>query len=206
MNISGDYRTAEKEIAVVKRIFDENSIPYLSVEKSENADDGDVTVTLPDGREFLIEVKQEDYARFISFGGDLGIDYISAFNFKDGVNAAVWKKLHGPEDLAAFKEAIDRERSYKGGKVFYSKSHLWLFFVLKPDGGFYYCKFFEGDKMTSPEFINYIENNCRFAANAKSESQQSHGDKHNSACFFLNHRSAILKNYAVDIREYFAAQ
>ena len=202
MNISGNFQTADREVAIVKRILDEKAISYLKVEKYGNADDGDVVVVLPDGREIVIEVKEEEYNRFVKYGGDLGIDYISAFHFKYGVNSFYWKKQHGPEDLEEFKRVIDTTRYYKEGKVFYSKSDLWLFFVVDPNDEFYYCKFFTGDGMTSREFINYIETHCIFTANRKPQSQMSHNDRHSSACFFLNHRDRILENYEVDIAEY----
>lgn len=205
MNISGNYRTADKEVAIVKRILDEKAIPYQEVKKYDNADDGDVAVVLPDGREVIIEVKEEEYKRFPHYG-DLGIDYISVFYFKQGVDSSAWKTPHKPEDLAAFKQVIDMTKPYKGGKVFYSKSHLWLFFVMTPDDKFYYCKFFKGDGMTSPEFIDYIENNCKFAANLKSKSQMSYYDRHSSACFFLNHKDEILDNYEVDVAEYLKSE
>lgn len=202
MNISGNYDTAKREVAIVKRILDKNAISYQDVKKYENADDGDVVVVLPDGRKILIEVKEEKYGRFVKYGGDLGIDYISAFQFKTGVNPFNWKRQHEPEELDAFKQVVDKQNNYKGGKVFYSKSHLWLFFVVDDKGEFYYCKFFKGDGMISPEFIDYIEKNCKFTVNLKSASQMSYGDRHNSACIFLNHKDKILDKYEVDICEY----
>lgn len=204
MNISGNYQTKEREIAIVKRILDKNSIPYLDVQEYKNADDGDVCVVLPDGREILIEVKEEKYDRFIRYGGDLGIDYISAFQFKAGADPFKWKRQNSPQNLAAFKREIDMQNHYKGGKVFYSKSHLWLFFVVDMNDDFYYCKFFKGDGMTSPEFIDYIEKNCIFSVNLKPVWQESYKDKHNSACFFLNHKDKILDKYEVDISDYIA--
>lgn len=202
MNISGNYDMAEREVAVVKKILDGNAIPYKEVKKYENADDGDVLVVLADGREVLIEVKEEDYARFLKYGGDLGIDYISAFQFKRGVNPYDWKRQHRPAELSAFKQDIDMQSYVKWGKVYYSKSHLWLFFVMDDNGGFHYCKFFRGAGMTSKEFIDYVENNCIFTVNMKSAVQMSYGDRHHSACLFLNHRDKILDKYEVDIREY----
>ena len=204
MNISGNFQTAEREVGVVKRILDENSIPYREVRKYEIADDADVAIVLNDGREILIEVKEERYDRFIDYGGDLGIDYISAFQFKRGVNPFVWKRQHSPADLAAFKRDIS-DFNIKWGKVFYSKADLWLFFVVKPDGEFHYCKFFKGaGGMVTAPFREYIENNCIFTVNIKPAWQQSYSDRHNSACMFLNHRDGILDRYEVDIREYLA--
>ncbi len=200
MNISGNYHTEEREVEVVRRIFDEQSIPYVKIEKYARADDGDVCVHLEGGKTLLIEVKEERYNRFTKFG-DLGIDYISAFQFKQGVNSDDWKRQQQPERVNEFWQSIDTSYNFKYGKVFYSKSDLWLFFVLDPDNDFYYCKFFDGAFMTSREFRDYLESNCQFTVNIKPPTQQSYYDRHNSACFFLNRNDNVLNQCEVDLQE-----
>lgn len=202
MNISGNYNTEQREVAIVRRIFDERGIAYSKIEKYANANDGDVCVYFSNGKTILIEVKEEKYDRFVKYGGDLGIDYISAFQFKRGVNPDDWKSQHRPEYLDEFLQAIDKTNHFKGGKVYYSKSDLWLFFVVAPNGNLYYCKFFDGNAMTSQEFINYIEHNCIFTVNIKPRCQESYADKHNSACFFLNHKDPVLQGYEIDLNDF----
>lgn len=202
MNISGNYNTTSREVKIVAKIFDMQKIPYKSVSKYENANDGDVLVILPDEREILIEVKEESYKRLIRYG-DLGIDYISAFYFKNTQAKSKWSGRHkGLSDLNAFLATIDRTRPYKRGKIGYSKSDLWLFFVVDDNDRLCYHAFFDGNAMISKEFYDYLAKNCPFAINNKSEEQLSHSDEHSSACFFINHKDKFLNEYKVDLIEY----
>lgn len=201
MNISGNFATTEREINIVKRILDAEGVPYISVQKYANADDGDVLVTLENGKTILIEVKEEAIKRFKDYG-DLGIDYISAFQFNHNGDASKWKGKHYPNKHFDFLNAIDKSRNYKDGKVTYSKSDLWLFFVLDRNDNLYYYSFFNGNDMTSPEFKNYLIENCQFAVNNKTRNQLSYRDTHHSACFFINHTNKFLNNFVVNIKDY----
>lgn len=199
MNISGNYDTTNKEIAIVAKVFDMYEIPYTSITKYGIADDGDILVTLPDNREILIEVKEELYNRFKTYG-DLGIDFISAFSFKNPNDENIWKgSPKRPYRLNDFLSSINIK---KHGKLSYSKSHLWFFFVLDPTGNLYYHAFFDGSKMVSEEFYDYLSKNCLFAINNKPSCQLSHRDFHQSACFFINHLNPFLNRYKVDITKY----
>lgn len=199
MNISGNYNTTDKEVSIVARIFDMNKIPYKSISKHQNADDADVLVVLPNDNEILIEVKEEFINRFSKYG-DLGIDFISAFYFKNPRDESIWKGApKRPERLDSFLSSINIQ---KPGKLLYSKAHLWLFFVFDSSNNLYYHAFFDGNKMTSEEFYNYLSKNHLFAVNNKPYWQLSHGDAHQSACFFINHTDPFLNKYKVDLVEY----
>lgn len=199
MNISGNYETAQKEIDSVKEILNIEGIEFQKIIKSPNADDGDVLVDLKDNKKILIEVKEENYERFSKYG-DLGMDFISVFYFKN--NASKWKGSPKPHQLLSeFFNDIDKTKPYKEGKIYYSKSDLWLFFVKVSDEYSYYA-FFDGSKMTSKEFKDYLFNNCKFSVNNKPKWQLSHTDSHNSSVFFINHENPFLNNYRVDIKHY----
>ncbi len=199
MNISGNYHTTTREINIVSRIFSMHGINYKSITKHQNANDGDILVVLPDDRKILIEVKEENYKRFSKYG-DLGIDFISACFFKNLHDETIWKgSPKKPNRLALFLDSI---KVQKYGKLSYSKSDLWLFFVCDENENLYYHAFFDGRKMTSEEFYNYLSKSCLFAVNNKPAWQLSHGDAHHSACFFINHRSAFLNQYKVNLNEF----
>lgn len=199
MNISGNYDTTDRECSIVARLFNMYEIPYKSISKHQDANAGDVLVILFNGKEILIEVKEESFDRFIVYG-DLGIDFISAFDFKNPNDVNIWKGApKRPAGLRSFLSSINIK---KYGKLIYSKSHLWLFFVLDPRGDVYYNAFFDGDKMTSREFYNYLSENCLFAVNKKPVSQLSHTDSHQSACFFINCKDKFLNQYKVDLPDY----
>ncbi len=199
MNISGNYNTITREVNIVSKIFDMYGIKCKSVSKYQNADDGDILVVLHDNSEILIEVKEEFYERFCKYG-DLGIDFISAFFFKNPHDERIWKGSPKPPNrLASFLASINVQ---KHGKLSYSKSHLWLFFVCDKNKNLCYHAFFDGRKMTSKEFYNYLSKNCLFAVNNKPFWQLSHGDTHHSACFFINHKDPFLNQYKVSLDKF----
>lgn len=199
-NISGNYYIADREIAIVEELLRANNVKYKSVSKHKNANDGDVLVTLPDNSTILIEVKEEDYVTRFSKYGDIGIDLVSAFQFKPGVNPEDWKGIKRGSTVREFFSKIDRDSpTYKGGKITYSKSDLWLFFSADPDGQVMYYSFFPGEFMKSKEFKRYLIDNCKFAVNNKPAEQLSHLDNHNSAVFYINHRDRYLQKHSFDI-------
>lgn len=200
MNISGNYNTENREIEIVKRIFDKHSIPYLRIEKYENADDGDILVQLSEQKQLLIEVKEESSERFEKYG-DLGIDFISAFQFKTKEYEEKWKTgPKSPRLLPTFWADVDTDTHFKLGKLSYSKSDLWLFFI--SDGKRFRYRFFDGKKIVCESFRNYLKKHCLFAVNNKPSSQESHSDKHHSAVFFIHHTDAELQKARVDLEKY----
>lgn len=201
MSISGNYNTTEREIDIVKKILNSNNIYYEKVEKYHNADDADIIVTLSEGKTFLIEVKEENYETRFKKYGELGIDFISAFQFKKDISANKWKgHPKQPSQLNAFLKDIAQDPSLKKGKIYYSNSSLWLFFVDKGVELDYW--FYDGTKMVSQEFKDYLFENCIFAVNNKPTWQQSHSDTHNSACFYIKPNDDGIKKYLVDINKY----
>lgn len=201
MNISGDFETTQKEIDCVTEIFKQQGIDVLKIRKNPKPDDGDVLVTLKNGRVINIEVKEESNLRFEKYG-DLGIDFISVFYFKH--NALDWKgSPKSPKLLNRFYEDIDNTRPFKYGKLFYSKSDLWLFFV-KDSDKFVYCEFFDGKAMVSEKMRHYLAKNCSFAINNKPYWQLSHEDTHNSAVFFINHNNKFLNQFKIDLKKFTA--
>lgn len=198
MNISGNFNTEEREIFIVKQILEKNNIPYKEVSKLPEADDGDVKIVFQNGIEKIIEIKEEKFERFIKFG-DYGIDFISVFHFKSDVAKKRWKgRLCKPSE---FKEFYKNENIIvqKEGKISYSKSDLWLFYVMNRDEIYHYS-FFDGEFMTSKEFKLFCSEKCQFACNSKNEKQVSHRDTYESAVFFINNKNEVLLKNKVDIK------
>ena len=199
MNISGDYNTTEKELSCVEALFQHYGINFEKIEKNPNANDGDVLVTLSDGRVIGIEVKEESCTRFQKYG-DLGIDFISVFHFKR--DAIDWKGApKRPQLLNRFLGDIDKTQPFKYGKLYYSRSDLWLFFVTD-ENDIKYHAFFDGRAMVSNDMKDYLTNNCLFAVNNKPSWQLSNSDPHNSAVFFINHNDRFLNRFKVDLNTF----
>ena len=201
-NISGNFSTANREVYAVQKILNDNNIAYQSVTKYNKPDDGDILVILANGRQFVVEVKEEDRPRFKKYG-QLGIDFISAFHYINPASASSWKGVKsGSANVKNFLASVDMTNNYKGGKIYYSKSHLWLFFVMDNKNNFVYYDFFDGQFMTSQAFKNYLFTNCQFAVNNKPFWQMSNSDNYNSAVFYINHNDATLHAHRVDITAY----
>lgn len=199
-NVSGNFNTAEREVAVVKKLFEANGVEFKSITKHLNANAGDVLVTFEDDSKLVIEVKEEHFERFLKYG-DLGIDLLSVFQFKSPEMANKWKGSPKPGSMInEFYDDIDFYKTFKKGKVSYSKSDLWLFFTVNSNNAINYYSFFPGDFMTSKQFKLYLKHNCVFAVNNKPLSQLSSTDPFHSAVFFINHKDPFLKAHQFDIK------
>ncbi len=201
MNISGNYNTHEREIYIVKRILDATNIRYTNVEKCLNADECDVLVYIENHQTPIsVEIKEENYNRFNRYG-DLGIDYLSAFQFKNSSSSNIWYGVRpaSADLLMDFENSID---ILKMGKIYYSKADLWLFYCLDDADDLYYHSWFLGTDMVSDEFKDYLRNNCLFAVNNKPNTQMSRHDHHESAVFYINKNDDFLVSLQIlDIRE-----
>lgn len=196
VNISGNFDTKEKEIRVVKDLLDMRGVNYDDVIECADADAGDVVI-LSGGKEIVVEVKEEDYDSRFSRYGDLGIDLISTFTFKTDDDRRKWR---GVLPCGRFNELyadIDKSRAFKWGKLIYSRSPLWLFFVVS-GGEYRYAEFFDGNGIKSDAFKAYLKRNCKFAVNNKPPSQCSYNDGFQSAAIFVNSNDRELNKYRVD--------
>lgn len=202
-NMSGNFDTAQRELAVVKYVLDKSGIKYENLKKYPIASDADISFEC-DNKEILVEVKEESYDRFLNYRGDLGFDYLSVFHFKaDADKSELYGVKSGKEKLDKLSEAIDYTKSFKRGKVFYSKAQIWLFFVTDEENKIYYLELFDGRKITTEVFRDKMERNCSFAVNNKTASQMSNSDRYNSATFFVKHSNSILDDCRIkDLKKF----
>lgn len=185
--IAGNYQTAEEEIQVVKAYLDKHNIKYIKIYKYKDANAGDVMVVFPNHLYSLFEVKQEGFKRFNNYK-EYGIDFISSFRFKNEDMESSWKGLHKPKEYNDFVKSLDiHSNSFKWGKLMYSYSDVWLFYVKDPETGEYiHLEAYKGKDIHTSDFISYLKNNCMFAVNNKSSNQLSFSDKHCSATFYIS--------------------
>ena len=194
MTIAGNFDTYADEIAAVKHWLEtmgykpeECKVGKFGGEAESDAavmSATDVTVKLPDQRTLLIEVKQEAYSRFSKYG-QLGIDFISVFQFKRGMTFD--RRPHYPRDYDAFMATVDTDRpGFKWGKLAYSTADIWLFYVKDDAGNYIFCEGYDYDAMRRDQLITYLRENCQFAVNKKSGDQLSRYDTWQSAVFFVN--------------------
>lgn len=200
-NVSGNFNTAEREVSVVKKLFELNGVKFQSISKHIYANAGDVLVILENGKHLVIEVKEEKFNRFQKYG-DLGIDLLSVFQFKKPELAEKWKGVPKSGQLINdFFNDVDMHSTFKRGKISYSKSDLWLFFTVDPENQIQYYSFFPGDFMKSKEFKLYLKHNCVFTVNNKPCSQLSSNDPFHSAVFFINHKDSYLNSHKFNLKK-----
>lgn len=195
MNIAGNFQTEDEEIRVVKAYLKRNKIEYEKVWKHHDANAGDVMVLFPNKLYSLFEVKQESYKRFSKYG-EYGIDFLSAFLFKAGVNEKAWQTINKPQKINDFLNAIETDtKTLKLGKLAYSYSDVWLFYVKDESGEYTHLECYDGRKVETKEFFDYLKKHCCFAVNKKTSKELSHNDKFHSATFFI--KPEKLKNMRI---------
>lgn len=197
--ISGNYNTEDEEMYIVKLLLNKSGIKFNNIYKSLNADNEDIVVEI-NGNQIKIEVKSESPIRIKKYN-DLGIDFISAFNFRSAKYENKWK---GSPKNPAFLEEFESEINIlKSGKIIYSKADLWLFYSVDNDN-IIFNDWFTGEYMTSHAFVNYLRQHCNFAINNKPKTQMSYYDNHQSAVFFINRNNYYLsENRIGNLKAYF---
>ncbi len=195
-NLSGNYNTTNVELDIVKQLFDNADVPYTNIRKCSDADAGDIVVTAY-GKDIIIEVKEENYkTRFCKYR-QLGFDYLSVFYLKYNVNRNKWRGVMKPYKYLELESDIDTNAKLKKGKIFYSDSHLWLFFS-QDEGEIKCSEFFNGKDIVNPNFRDYLFANCEFAVNDKPIWQDSYRDNYLSAVIYVNANDKFLNQYKVD--------
>lgn len=201
-NISGNYNTKNDEIEAVKAYLERENILYSDIYKYPDANAGDVMVRFPNNFYSLFEVKQESQERFMSKYGEYGIDFISSLVFKNGVDKDKWKKIHKPCEYREFINSLDIcNEHFKWGKIYYSYSDIWLFYIQdKETKEYLHLEAYSSKKMDNINLFTYLKNNCEFAVNLKSEEQLSKSDKYDSATFYISpDKLAVIKATKDDI-------
>lgn len=215
--ISGDYNTTEVEVEYVIDYLKKIGIKKEEIseirkydQKDELQEDGDVLVTFTNGKTSLIEVKEESWERFTKYK-EYGIDMLSVFFLKKGIDACQWKGLHTPDRYDDFIKAIDKKATYitnkdnsgnivndsfKKGKLYYSKSDIWLF-VCKDHRVDKYIelKGYDFKRMKRDKIHNSLQGKCSFAINNKGIEGYACTDPYLSSCFFV--KPSLLNDYLI---------
>ena len=190
-NISGNFDTKNEEVESVRDFMNQLKIPTNSIEKfgqDKNGKDtnaksaADILVKCFDKTELLFEVKEE-YIKRIEKHNQLGIDFISVFQFKKGMGKS---GIYRPSEYQDFIKAIDfNNKNFKWGKIAYSKSDIWLFYC-KKDGKYVFLDGYDFRKMQQENFFQRMMLSCDFAVNNKSKDQMSSTDSWLSAVFYVD--------------------
>lgn len=156
----------------------------------------DYKVWLKNGSVFRVEVKEEEYYWY-NRTGNIGLDFISAFHFRDRGRERYWKNNNNywvpTYEIASFlANDID---VLKWGKLRTCDADVQLFYV-ENKGRTILMIPYSNDKLQDGDFINYIKRNYRLRINKKSDYGLS--DDWESAAFFVKPEDEVLMECRVD--------
>lgn len=156
---------------------------YVKELKKDNTPFHDLIMTFSDGTQKTIEVKEDEYYWF-NKTGNIGIDYISAFRFKNLGLKMEWVSKHNywvfVEEYNDFFSDID---ILKLGKVFTCDADYQLFVVMDNDV-VKFAQLYDNKKLKSKNFINYLNRNYNLRINKKIDYNLN--DSWESAAYFLD--------------------
>ncbi|QUW01729.1 hypothetical protein J8C02_12620 [Chloracidobacterium sp. MS 40/45] len=179
-------------------------IPHEWNIQKDNTPYHDAKVILPDGTQFLVQVKEEE-ARWYTRTGNIGLDYISAFSFIDkAYETNCLKTLNHwipPKEISTFLKKIKVEKYgklktcdahvhvfYVGGKGATGKTELPL--LLKT-----YCN----QWLKSEAFIDYLKS--KYSLRINNKKAYNIDESWHSAAFFLSPSDDMLRKGEIDTHE-----
>mgnify|MGYP000983035483 CR=1 len=142
----------------------------------------DILVITNKGKKFTVEIK-EDENYWFSKTGNIGLDYISSFEFLNFKDKFLYKNLWVPvENITEFEKQINVS---KYGKLITCDADFQFYFVLNDNkNDFAFAKLYDNKMLKSIQFVDYLKQNYRLRINDK----KSYGlnDSWESAAFFVN--------------------
>ena len=154
------------------------------------------------GDYFLIEVKEEEKKWFCKTG-NIGLDYISAFHFKDKEKEKYWKTrkkfwVNSSEIEKFEKKDINVD---KWGKLKTCDAHIQLFYVESERNSPIFLKAYCNSCLKKS--VNYFKSNYNLRINNKSIYDSS-SDTWESAAFFVNPiNDTVLKKCEINTLQKF---
>jgi len=183
-----DYfsKYTQDEVKIIKLWIEKYSPQILSLHSAKVIKDNtpyhDAYILLEDKGKIFIEVKQEEMSWFCKTG-NIGIDYISAFKYKDQAmkDRVVRNKYWvSPKELPEFMKSIEVK---KWGKLVTCDAHLQIFYVESKRKSPLFLEALNNIKLK--ELRKYIEKTYSLRINDKSKYSSS-SDTWESAAYFIN--------------------
>jgi len=166
-----------------------NKYPWLKYMIKEVIEEStpfhDAVIVLKSGRRITVEVK-EDEASWYDKTGNIGLDAISVFHYKD--DSKVWESWIKPVDFDAFSKDIIVK---KWGKLWTCDADIQLFIVKDR-----FTIAYNNKKIASPDFQKYVTSNYSLRINDKKAYKLE--DSWKSAAYFL--KPVPFKTYKADYR------
>ena len=197
MTFQEKYIASEKKI--VEDWIDINNIKNIKEVLPDNTSFHDIKIILMSGKILTVEVKTEEAYWFIRTG-NIGLDYLSAFNFNK-ISLKICKKNNNWVPISKHLEFIENIKIRKYGKLFTCDANIQLFNVFS-EGEYIFLKAYDNKLLKENSFIEYLKNNYKLRINNKPK----YGiyEDWQSAAFFLNPiDDTKLKNSELNKSNYF---
>lgn len=173
-----------REVEYFKKFINDTEwlTEYIKEVYRDNTSLHDLIMVTADNKKFTIEVKEDEHYWF-SRTGNIGLDYISAFNYKNYMYKNNFPNLWVPSnEINNFEKNIV---VHKYGKLITCDSDLQFYFVVdKTSNKFIFSKLYSNKKLQSEHFLSYLKNNYDLRINDKA--RYGLADNWESAAFFVN--------------------
>ncbi len=203
MNYFSHYSQRESHILDIWKTRSGLIPPEWNIQ-TDNTPYHDAKVILPDGTQFLVQVKEEE-AHWYNRTGNIGLDYISAFSFTNKAYEEKCLKVLNhwipPEEIPTFLKGIKVE---KYGKLITCDAHVHVFYVGgKGESGKtehpLLLKTYCNQWLKSKAFISYLQSRYRMRINNKKA--YNIDESWHSAAFFLKPSDNMLCKGEIDTHE-----
>lgn len=164
--------------------------------EADNTSYHDYKLLLKNGKQVIVEIKEEEYFWYEKTG-NIGLDFLSAFNFKNDLI----KKRYMYNYLWVKKGTIDNFLNkdivvHKYGKLFTCDSHIQLFYCEDKGGNPILIKTYNNKKLKEKIFIEYLKENYNLRINDKKAYELN--DDWESAAFFIKPSDERLKECEIN--------
>jgi hypothetical protein len=150
--------------------------------KKDNTQFHDLLIVLQNDQKLTVEVKEDEYYWY-SRTGNIGLDYLSAFEFKNQGLRRKWLSDNywiKSKDIQEFKNEIIVS---KYGKLITCDADLQLYVVYDKET-VKFSQLYSNNKLKQNNFVSYLEKNYNLRVNKKNDYGLK--DSWESAAFFVN--------------------
>ena len=181
-----------REVKIFKHFVDNNAWFENQLEdfKPDNTSLHDLKCKMKDGKTLIIQIK-EDEAYWYNRTKNIGLDYISAFNFLR--NKSQWLNNNYWIKSSDYQNFIGDVSIGKWGKLITCDADVHLFYV---EGCV--CHLYNNSALQASAFIHHLNSSVNLRINKKSD--YNLGDEWESAAYFLpvtnaNVSRALISDY-----------
>lgn len=164
--------------------------------EADNTGFHDYNLLLKNGKQVIIEIKEEEYYWY-NKTGNIGLDFLSAFNFKNDLI----KKYYIDKNFWVDKGTIDvflseKINVLKYGKLINCDAHIQLFYCENKKRNPVLIKAYNNEKLKEKSFIEYLKKYYDLRINNKKYYNLK--DNWESAAFFVKPSDERLKQCEIN--------